>query len=202
MSRSISRSRRAAADADGIGKWSRAEIGRRYHAYCREFRCSPRDIDFELAGPYYGDRGWLNYYRDGPLIMPVIRQVIEGIERNDPACIEIGVELIEEDARFAFGKLMKAYVANALRRAAACLSETQKRRIRERVVNLLVKGIVPHEMRQYARLVKRIGSGPQAVFLAELHQHLTAIGPAANPYALRFVRYLVNPKLGPGTTRR
>jgi len=38
--------------------------------------------------------------------------------------------------------------------------------------------------------------------VAELHRHLTAIGPPANPYALRFVGYLVHLKLGPGTTRR
>jgi hypothetical protein len=187
MSRSVSRSERA-PDADGIGIWSRAEIGRRYRAYCRQFRCNPRNIDFELVGTYYRDRLW---------IMPVIRQIVEGVEKGDPASIEIGVELIEEDAKFAFGKIMKASAANALRRAAASLSEAQKNRIRVRVVGLLAKGIVPHEMRQYARLVKRIGSGPQSATLAELHRHLTAIGPAANPYALRFAHYLVNPKLGP-----
>jgi hypothetical protein len=171
-----------AADADGVGKWSRAEIEKRYHAHCRQFGCKPYDIDFD---PDQRARLW---------IMPVIRQVIRGIEQNDPACMEIGIELIEEDAKFAFGKIMKANTANALRRAN--LSELQKQRIRRRVTGLLAKGIVPHEMRQYARLVKRVGLGPYAETLGELTCPWTEIGPAA-PYVQRFVRYLLDPKLGP-----
>jgi hypothetical protein len=175
-----------AAYADGTGKWSRAEIKRRYRIFCRQFGSSPRQIDFELAGTSYHNLPW---------IMPVIRQVIEGIAQNDPACAEIGIELVEEDAKFAFGKIMKANVANALRRAT--LREEQKRRIRGRVTSLLAKGIVPHEMHQYARLMKRIGLGSQADVLAELHRHMVEAETTANPYVLRFVRYLLDTKQGP-----
>jgi hypothetical protein len=175
-----------AVDADGTGKWSRADIESRYRTYCHQFGSNPRDIDFELAGTHYHNRPW---------IMPVIMQVVEGIAQDDPACVEIGIELIEEDAKFAFGKIMKANVANALRRGK--LSEAQKQRIGDRVAGLLAKGIVPHEMRQYTRLMKRIGLGSQAGALVEQHRRLMEVGQAANPHLLRFLRYLVDPKLGP-----
>jgi hypothetical protein len=177
--------RPVAAPVDGLGRWSRAALAKRYRAYCRQFRCAPRDIDFELAGTYYHDRPW---------IMPVIEQVIAGIAANDPACIEIGLELIEEDSKFAFGKIMKARAANALRRAG--LSEAQKERIRDRVAGLLARGIVPHEMREYARLMKRVGLGSHAATLREQLRHWSEIGPAA-PHVQRFVRYLLDPNLGP-----
>jgi hypothetical protein len=171
--------------ADGVGRWSCAEIAKRYRAYCGKFRCHARDIDFELAGTLHHELPW---------IMPVINQVISGIAANDPACIEIGLELIEEDAKFAFGKIMKASAANALRRAS--LSEAQKERVRARVVSLLARGLVPHEMREYARLMKRIGLGSHGATLGDQLRHWSETGQAA-PHAQRFVRYLLDLKLGP-----
>jgi hypothetical protein len=74
---------------------------------------------------------------------------------RDAACIRIGIEFIEEDAKFPFGKILKSNTARALRRAE--LTEGQKQRIRRRVFGLLRDGHIPHEFREYAKLVRKIG---------------------------------------------
>jgi hypothetical protein len=88
-------------------------------------------------------------------VYPVMEKVIEGIEAGDLACVRLGIEFIEEDAKFTFGKILKSNTARALRRAS--LSDEQRQRIRRRVLGMLRAGHVPHEFREYARLVKKIG---------------------------------------------
>ena len=56
---------------------------------------------------------------------------------------------------FPFGKVLKSNTARALRRAQ--LTEPQKERVRHRVFSLLRAGHVPHEFREYAKLVRKIG---------------------------------------------
>jgi hypothetical protein len=180
-----------APNADGVGIWAHAEIGKRYHAYCRKFGCQPRDIAFE---PFRLASGTGREPVVRPWIEPIIREMIIGIARNDRACIEIGIELIEEDAKFAFGKIMKVNVAKKLRHAK--LSEPQKERIRNRVVNLLARGLVPHEMREYARLMKRVGIGQHTDALAAVMDRYAEFGIEAR-YVQRVVSYLLDPKLGP-----
>ena len=50
-------------------------------------------------------------------VYPVMDAVIEGIERGDKASIAIGIDFVEEDARFPFGKTLKSNTARALRQA-------------------------------------------------------------------------------------
>ena len=50
---------------------------------------------------------------------PVMDEVIKGIESGDSACIAIGIEFVEEDQHFAFGKILKSNTARALRRAGS-----------------------------------------------------------------------------------
>ena len=38
-------------------------------------------------------------------------KVIEGIEAGDLACVRLGIEFIEEDAKFPFGKTLKSNAA-------------------------------------------------------------------------------------------
>ena len=106
-------------DYNGVGRWSRDEMLRRYAAYAEEMKVQPRDISPHESCEK--GRKW---------IYPVMRRVIEGIAAGDPACIRLGIEFIEEDAKFTFGKILKAATARALRRAS--LSEDQKKRIRRR----------------------------------------------------------------------
>src|SRR5688572_27861189 len=131
-------------DFNGEGRWSREAILERYGRYAQEMGIGARD----LWPREHCERGrrW---------VYPVMHEVIAGIEAGDGACVRIGIEFIEEDGKFAFGKILKSNTARALRRAA--LLEGQKRQIRRRVFGMLEVGNVPHEYREYAKLVRKIG---------------------------------------------
>jgi hypothetical protein len=131
-------------DYNGFGVWSPGEILARYGQYARELGIVPRDLS--PAEDSHGNRRW---------IYPVMHRVINGIKAGDAACIRLGIEFIEEDTKFPFGKVLKSNTARALRRSE--LSEEQKQRIRRRVFGLLGRGIIPHEYKNYARLVRKIG---------------------------------------------
>jgi len=131
-------------DYNGDRRWSRAEILARYSRYVAEIGIAPRD----LAPMEHSERGRHRVY-------PVMEKVIAGIEAGDPACVRLGIEFIEEDAKFPFGKILKSNTARALRRAS--LSDEQKHRIRRRVFAMLRAGHVPHEYREYAKLLRKIG---------------------------------------------
>jgi len=94
---------------------------------------------------------------DSHWVYPVMFRVIEGIGRGNAACIELGVELIQEDRPLPFGRILKSNTARALRRAE--LTPGQKDRIRKRVIEMLIAGNTPREYREYAKLVRRIGVG-------------------------------------------
>lgn len=131
-------------DYNGFGVWNAESIQSRYLKYAVDLKCPPRD----LSPVVIEEKGcrW---------IYPVMDKVIEGIEAGDPACIRIGVELIEENDKFPFGKILKSKTARVLRRAP--LTDDQTQRIRRRVFGLLRDGHIPHEYRDYAKLVRWIG---------------------------------------------
>jgi hypothetical protein len=131
-------------DYNGTGKWSKSELLTRYVHLAADLGIEPRDLT--PMEHIKGDRHW---------IYPVMDKVIEGIDVGDAACIHLGIEFIEEDAKFAFGKTLKANTARALRRAT--LSDQQKQRIRKRVFHMLGNGHTPREFREYAKLVRKIG---------------------------------------------
>lgn len=153
-------------DYNGEGFWSRAAIIERYTRFAAEAGVAPRDLSPEELT--HRGRKW---------IYPVLQKVIEGIEAGDPACVRIGVEFIEEDAKFPFGKILKSNTARALRRAT--LTTEQQQRVRHRVFGLLRAGHVPHEYREYAKLVRKIGFDLREV--PEVN--------ATNLYAARFRSY-------------
>jgi hypothetical protein len=153
-------------DYNGDGRWTRDAITSRYAAYAAELGVAPRDIS--PAEHSECGRHW---------VYPVMTKVIAGIEAGDPACVRLGIEFIEEDPKFAFGKILKSNTARALRRAS--LSDEQKRRIRRRVFGLLRDGYVPHEFREYAKLVRKIGFDASEVPEVDV----------ANPFVSRFRSY-------------
>ncbi len=153
-------------DYNGDGPWSRAELLARYADYAAKEKIVPRDLaPMEQSD---GERKW---------VYPVMDMVIAGIEAGDRACIRIGIEFIEEDCGFPFGKTLKSNTARALRRAT--LTEDQKHRIRRRVFHMLSAGFVPHEYREYAKLVRKIGFE-----WAEVPEV-----PQDNVFALRYYKY-------------
>ena len=92
-------------DYNGTGRWSLQAIQERYREYACGLQVSPL-LDLTPRAHEQKRRRW---------IYPVMDNVIEGIERGDKACIEIGVEFIEEDERFPFGRILKSNTARALR---------------------------------------------------------------------------------------
>ncbi len=161
---------------DGKGRWTQQAVRQRYARYCRMYRIKPRDLP---AGGVFSDRGWIAELMSG---------VIEGIEQGDLACAEIGIELIEEDGGFAFGRILKSNTARALGRCP--LHDAQKDRIRARVVAMLCRGFMPPELRSYARLARRIGLGGHRRALEQCVDR-------SDPWACWYLDYLTKPNPGP-----
>jgi hypothetical protein len=158
-------------DFNGTGVWSAQAVQARYRQYCDVLHVEcPRVLKAQEVRE--GKNIW---------IYPIMWQVIQGIEENDAACIALGVDFVEEDDLFAFGKMTKSNTARSLRRAR--LTEEQKGRLRERVVTMLATGIILHEMREYAKLLRVIGVG-------EHWPRLERDVPRDNPYAMRFYKAL------------
>jgi hypothetical protein len=158
-------------DYNGPGRWTLDAIRDRYAEHARRFHVH---VPNELRPREHSDsaRRW---------VYPVMEQVIAGIELGDPACVELGIEFIEEDQRFPFGRILKANTARALRRAS--LKAEQVERIRDRVIGMLVAGHVPHEFREYAKLLRKIGVGDR---WASVRDRLDQ----SNPFVMRFYEYL------------
>lgn len=157
-------------DYNGLGRWSLQGIQDRYQWYARDFSISsPRDLQPIIREE--GNRRW---------IYPVMHQVIEGIDAGDVACVQIGVEFIEENEKFPFGKGLKSSTARALRRSSP--NSGQVGRIRKRVVQMLIKEQIPHEYRDYARLLKKVGIGDWwPVIEKKVNRN--------NPHVMRFYHY-------------
>jgi hypothetical protein len=132
-------------DYNGNGFWSVDEVLKRYAKYARLFgiKQPPELIPVTHSTD---DVTW---------IYPLMDCVIAGIEAGDLACVELGIEFIETNESFAFGKILKSNVARALRRTT--LTEVQNERIRRRVVEMLEAGYLPREFRQYAKLARKLG---------------------------------------------
>ena len=158
-------------DYNGEGRWSKDEIMHRYLQYCKELKV-PNPMDLTPVESTKGDTRW---------VYPVMENVIAGIELGDPACRRIGIEFIEEDRKFTFGKILKSNTARALRRSQ--LTTEEQHRIRRRLVEMLLAGNVPHEYKQYAKLLKRIGVGQ---YWDEIESRINH----SNEYVMRYFNYL------------
>jgi hypothetical protein len=156
---------------NGDGKWSVEAVQNRYRDYCAAFHV---EIHRSLNPSEHseGDVRW---------IYPIMNEVIRGIEEDDAACVALGVDFIEEDARFPFGATLKSNTARALRRTS--LTELQKTRLRERISTMLISGVIPHEMREYVKLLRTVGVCSQ---WPRLEREI----PRDNPYAMRFYKVL------------
>jgi len=157
-------------DYNGTGRWTLDAIRDRYAEHARRLHV-PVPTDLTPHEHSEGETRW---------IYPVMDEVIAGIEAGDPACVELGVEFIEEDQRFTFGKRLKSNAARALRRAQ--LDAGQVERVRNRVLGMLVAGEVPHEFREYAKLLRKIGVGDRWQLVRERLD-------LSNPYVKRFYEY-------------
>jgi hypothetical protein len=156
---------------NGEGRWSVEMVQERYREYCDALHIegshslTPREHS-------EGEVRW---------IYPIMDEVIKGIDESDGGCIALGVDFVEEDARFPFGARLKSNTARALRRVQ--LTESQKVRLRERIATMLILGLVPREMREYAKLLRTVGVGEQ---WPRLEQNISR----DNRHAMRFYKVL------------
>ena len=133
-------------DYNGQGKWSMVQIRIRYQNYCQQLKINdPQDINPEQIQNLASGKMW---------IYPVMNKIIDGIEQNDEACKIIGVELVEENTKMPFGRILKSNTARALRRTD--LNQNLQARLRKRIISMLIDGNVPHEYKEYAKLLRKI----------------------------------------------
>jgi len=157
-------------DYNGEGDWSRDAIVARYSEYAKRFGVSqPRNI-----APKEHTSGEVIW------VYPVMERVIDGIAAGDEACKWIGIEFVEQDSPFPFGRILKSNAARALRRAT--LNADQENRLRHRFSQMLLRENVPREYREYAKLLKRIGLG-------ETRAQIDAGVNRNNPYVMRYYSY-------------
>ena len=88
-------------DYNGDGKWSREAVVQRHAEYARRFKVKEPAALTPLEFEHQGTR-W---------VYPIMHEVVKAIEANDAAAVEIGVEFIEEDQKFPFGKILKSNTA-------------------------------------------------------------------------------------------
>ena len=157
-------------DYNGSGSWSRAAIQARYDKLARQLQVAePWELrPHEIVS---ATNRW---------VYPIMDCVIEGVGRGDVACIELGVEFIEQDQTFPFGRTLKSNTARALRRVG--LTAVQQERVRKRVMEMLIADHTPREYREYAKLARRIGLGE---WWGRVQGRLNL----ANPYFLRYYDY-------------
>ena len=157
-------------DYNGVGVWSEEGIKSRYEQQASRLDTVPAKLSSRrhLEGGYE----W---------VYPLMDTIVTLIDGGDRAALEIGLDMMEEDNFFVFGKVIKSNTARALRRAA--LSEEQKERVRKRMVAMLIAGYVPQEFKQYRRLLRKVGMGSYwAALDAGVNQ--------SNPYVMKIYGYL------------
>lgn len=157
-------------DLNGKDRWSLDGVRQRYSTYATQFQVSfPSRL--EPTTHVLGETKW---------IYPVLEQVLRGVTQGDAACVQIAVDLVCDDARFAFGKIYKDKAATLLRRAA--LTASQQDQLRKRIVFMLNCGHIPPEYKCYARLLRSIGLGPYRAYL----ESVIPCGPRVRHYLAYF----------------
>lgn len=164
-------------DFNGVLRWSVASVQGCYLQHCRTLGVEEPHVPLPREH-VEGQRRWL---------YPVMESVIEGIKHGDRACVEIGVEFIEEDEHFVFGRILKSDTARALRRVE--LTDEQKDRLRTRIATMLLDCYVPHEFHEYAKLLRYIGLGS---WWATIDRNVNR----DNPYVMRYYQYLRKHAIG------
>lgn len=157
-------------DLNGKSEWSVAAVQQRYLDYCGRLRVEyPRLLEPKVY--HRSDTTW---------IYPILDSVVKGIRAGDLACAALGVEFMEQDGRFPFGRALKSNAARALKRVE--LPQSFKVRIRRRVASMLAAGNTPREFKEYARLLRHIG-------FDDIWSRMVAAPPTGNKYAMRYFAY-------------
>ena len=156
-------------DLNGNDHWSLEGIRQRYAAYAKEFRVGT-PADLQPSTHTEGNTKW---------IYPVLEQAFAGVTVGDAACVQLAIDLVCDDSRFAFGKIYKDKAATLFRRVP--LSSSQQDQLRRRIVFMLQVGTIPPEYKCYAKLLRSIGLGPY-------REQLESVAPRG-PRVQRYLAY-------------
>lgn len=122
---------------------------------------------------------WLQY-------RATLHRVADGVRKNDPACVEIGIRFIELDHIGSYSGYIRARLARALR--PALLSTEQKVRLDEHFLHIVITQNFREEFSEYQKLWPGILSqGSRKILLESLVTH------AQNPRS-GWLRSLLFPK--------
>jgi len=157
-------------DFNGSGEWSAQAVHQRYLKYSERYGLR-RARELKCREHTEGAVRW---------VYPIIEAVVDGIKAADPACLDLGVEFIENGHKQPFGRILHSKVARALRQAP--LNPEHVARLRARILSMLIERQVPHEYHEYAKLLRRIGLGEA---WASTRQRVDE----GNPYVMRYVNY-------------
>lgn len=123
----------------------------------------------------------------------LVRGIIARIRDGERGAVAAGIALIEQDQGLPFGKLLKSDTARALRRFAT-FDDVQTRRLRARFTDMLLRGYLPREYKEYAKLFRKIGLG-------DFRSGIEARADLSNPFVRRWCWYLLIDHEGPRPRR-
>ncbi len=87
------------------------------------------------------------------------------IARGDTVAVSLACELIEQDPKLPFGKLIKSDLARALKKQVGLLVPSERAQVLRAVAKLLNQEYAPRELEDYCKLAKKL---PTAEYRAAL----------------------------------
>ena len=120
-------------------------------------------------------------------------RLIERARNGDRAAISTLIALIEDDESRPWGMLLKSEAARTLRQSAQ-LDAGQIHRLRARFTDMLLRGYLPREYKQYAKLFRKIGLG-------DFRHTIATRADQSNSFVRRWCWYLLVDHEGPRPSR-
>jgi hypothetical protein len=121
------------------------------------------------------------------------QRLIERARHDDRAAVETLIALIEDDESRPWGMLLKSEAARILRQSAH-LDAGQIHRLRTRFTDMLLRGYLPREYKQYAKLFRKIGLG-------DFRHTIETRADQSNSFVRRWCWYLLVDHEGPRPSR-
>ena len=112
----------------------------------------------------------------------VMDNVAKAIKTGDPVAIDLGCEVISDDQKYPFGKLIKSNMARALKGKVEYLNDQQRMEILNVVRKLLNMEFTPRETEDYCKLVSKFPT-------KELKRSIQDLSPCSES-AERWIEYL------------
>lgn len=112
---------------------------------------------FNLHGPRATEPGspnWLPDRNNWLQYRAALRRLATGVRANDPACVELAVRYIELRYIGSYSGYLRALLSRSLKNAT--LTNSQKNRLIEHFLNLVVREERTEEFREYIKLWRKL----------------------------------------------